>query len=394
MDGFDSLGVGAGAGAGALLQRQQNRHGFSSGSGRRRRASFLLFVILPTLVATVYYGLFAAPQYVSQAQFVVRGQGNQSPGMLSSLLAVGGGSSASEDTYAVQNYIMSRDAAQEMSRQEDLRAVFDRSEADPLSRFPGFFSSDTFESFFRFYQKHIIAELDSTTSISTLTVRTFRAQDSQRIAVAELKAAEQLINRMNDRQRENTISASVHEVSLAENHLRAISAQMAEYRNREALLDPLKQSEPMLKAITDLQAMVTSTQVQLAQLEVSTPDSPMITVYKRRMSALLAQIAHANGGITGSDTSLVPKIMAYEDLTVQRELAEKELVVAATAMQTAKTQADRQLMYLDEISQPNRPDYASYPRSVVSILVVFASFLGLYLMARLLINGAREHQLV
>lgn len=387
MDGFDFLSTELGS-------RSRGWRDLSLRSQLRARGAFIICVLVPTLLAVIYYFGFATPQYVSQAQFVVRGQGNQSSGTLSSLLMSGGGSSASEDTYAVQDFIMSRDAAQAMIKTQKLQAVFDRPEADFLARYPGLLGRKTFEHFFRYYQKHVIAQLDSTTSISTLTVQTFRPEDSRRIAVALLSAAEQLINRMNDRQRQNIVSASVHDVASAEGNLRQISSNMADYRNREAVLDPMKQSEPMLKAVSDLEAMVTSAQVQLAQLETSAPTSPMIPVYKRRMIALRAQIAKSNQGITGSDLSLVPKITAYEDLKVQYDLAEKELVVASTAMQVAKTQADRQSMYLDEISEPNLPDYAAYPRSVVSCVVVFATFFGLYLMGRLLINGAREHELI
>ncbi len=355
---------------------------------------FLIFVMLPTLLAAVYYFGIAAPQYVSEAQFVVRGQGSQPSGMLSSLLLSGGGGSASEDTYAVEDYVMSRDAAQEMMRTQSLKTVFDRPEGDRLARFPDPFGRNTFEHFFHYYQNHVIAELDSTTSISTLTVRTFRAADSQRVVAALLASGERLVNRMNARQRANMISSATREVDEAEDRLRGVAAQMAAYRNREALLDPLKQSVPMMKDISDLQTMLTTTQVQIAQLRTSAPDSPLIPVYERRTAALKEQIAQSARGITGSDQSLVPKITAYDDLTIQRDLAEKQLTAAATALGTAKAQADRQSLWLEEITAPNLADYPVYPRSTVSVLVVFASLLGLYLIARLVISGAREHKIV
>ena len=137
-----------------------------------------------------------------------------------------------------------------------------------------------------------------------------------------------------------------------------------------------------------------SCRVQIAQLRNSAPDSPLIPVYERRTAALKAQIAQSARGITGSDQSLVPKITAYDDLTIQRDLAEKQLTAAATALGTAKAQADRQALWLEEITTPNLADYPVYPRSIVSILIVFASFLGLYLIARLVISGAREHKIV
>ena len=331
---------------------------------------------------------------MSDALFVGRGHNNQAPGgRASRRQTAGGGGSATEDTYVVQNYMMSRDAAKYLIRTENLRAVFDRPGADLLARFPNPFHGTTFEHFFRHYQNQVAAELDSTTGISTLTVRTFRPDDSQRVAGALLGAAEQLVNRMNERQRQNMISSSEHEVADAERALRDVAARIGEYRNREALLDPMKQSAPILKDINDLQTMLSTTQVQIAQLRASAPNSPLLPVYERRVQALQAQIALAGTTVTGSDQSLVPKITAYDDLTIQRELLEKQLATSTAALETAKVQADRQQLFLDAVVQPNQPDYAAYPRSIVSTLVVFVSALGLYLMGRLLIAGAREHRI-
>lgn len=380
------------------IESHQNRIAGSRHASARARwighLPFLLLVILPTLVCGIYFAAFATPQYVSQAEFVVRGQGAASSGPLSSLLQTAGGSSASEDTYAVQDYIMSRDAATNMVDTIGLKNIFNRPDVDRFSRFPGVFGWSSFESFHSFYAKHVIAELDSTTGISTLSVRTFRAQDSQALARALLVSAESLVNRMNERQRENTLRNSLREVSDDQVNLRDIGQKIAVYRNREAMLDPMKQSVPMLKDISELQTMLTNTTVQIAQLLASAPNSPLLAVYQRRVAALRNQIALSSTNITGSDKSLVPKITEYDDLLLRQEVAEKELTSAITALDAAKLQANRQVLYLDEITQPNAPDYAAYPKGLVKTAVVFASLLGLFLMIRLIISGAREHNLV
>lgn len=360
----------------------------------KRNAGFCGFVVLPTVVSAVYFAVFASPQYVSEAQFIVQGQHNQSNLMLAGLLEAGGGGSASEDTYAVQDYVTSRDAAQLLLRTENLGAAYQTPAADALARFPNFYSGHTFEHFYTYYRRHVIAELDTTTGVSTLQVRTFNAQDSQRIARALVTAAENLVNRMNDRQRENTIAASEKELDEAIQKLSIVNKKIDAYRDEIAMLNPNLQSQPVLKDIAALQTTVTTTRVELAQLQRSTPNSPLIEVYKRRLAALDAEISHAETGITGSDASFVPKISGYESLVFQRTLYEKEVSAADAGVATAKLQADRQLLYLNEITQPNLPDYAAYPHAVANVAVVFATMLGLYLMAMLLISGAREHKLV
>lgn len=359
-----------------------------------RNKGFCGFVIAPTLASALYFAAFASPQYVSEAQFIVQGQHNQSSTMLAGLLEASGGGSASEDTYAVQDYVTSRDAAQLLLKTEKLASAYDNASADALARFPNFYSGHTFEHFYSYYRRHVIAELDTTTGVSTLRVRTFNPEDSQRIARALVAAAEKLVNEMNSRQRENTIAAATKELDASLQKLEKVNAKIDTYRDQIAMLNPSLQSQPVLKDIAALQTAVTTSRVQLAQLQRSTPSSPLIEVYKRRLSALDAEIVHTETGITGSDTSFVPKISGYESLVFQRTLLEKEISAADSGVAAAKLQAAKQQLFLNEISQPNLPDYAEYPRATADIAVVFATTMGLYLMAMLLISGAREHKLV
>jgi len=360
----------------------------------RRQKGFFGFVVLPTFASAIYFIVFASPQYVSEAQFIVQGQHNQSSTMLAGLLEASGGASASEDTYAVQDYLTSRDAAELLLRTENLRAAYSNPVGDALARFPNFYSGHTFEHFYRYYRRHVIAELDTTTGVSTLRVRTFDPRDSQRIASALVAAAENLINKLNDRQRENTIAASTRELETSLQKLNAVNKKIDAYRDEIAMINPNLQSQPVLKDIASLQSTVIASRVQLAQLRKSTPHSPLIEVYKRRLNALEAEISHVETRITGSDTSFVPKISGYENLVFQRTLLEKEVAAADAGVATAKLQAARQLLYLNEISLPNLPDYPIYPKVIADIATVFVTTMGIYLMAMLLISGAREHKLV
>jgi capsular polysaccharide transport system permease protein len=348
--------------------------------------------VAPTVATSVYYIAFAADQYVSEAKFVVRGPAAQASGGLSSLLQTAGMSRAPEDTYAVQDFIVSRDALTELIKTQGLRQVFARPESDVLSRFPFYLGGETFEHFYKYYQNHIDVTLDSTTGVSTLTVRTFRPDDSQHIATALLTSAENLINRMNARERENALRAAREEVALAEGRVEGVGIEIAEFRNKESLLDPNKQSVPMLQGINDLQTMLSRTNLQLSQLVLSSPSSPLIADYKRRASALEAQIADAKAKVTGTDASLVPKITAYDRLSLQREFADKQLASSITSLEQARIQAERQQLYLDLIVNPNLADYPAYPKKFATIAVVFATLAGVYFMLALLIAGMREHK--
>ncbi len=356
---------------------------------------FMIFVVLPTTLVFLYLTLIATPQYISEAHFVVRGRSAQSGISLSSILqSSGGGSGAtSENTYVVQDYMQSRDAAELLIKQSSLLDVYRRPEADFIARYPLFGLSHDFEHFYKYYKRHVLVEQDSETNISILTVRTFRAQDSQKIARALLDAGENLVNDINRRQRENLIHATSVEVQESEAKLRDINQKLADYRNVVALIDPMRQSVPMISFVTNLQNMLATTNMQLGQLQKSAPSSPLIAAYQRQADILTEQIRKSGGEITGAKDSLVPKITGYEDLIVQRDIQQRILLSNVASLEAAKQQASQQMIYVDEVAQPNAADWPEYPRDAIVLVITFFSTLGLYLMGKLLISGARERNL-
>ncbi|WP_029336086.1 capsule biosynthesis protein [Komagataeibacter europaeus] len=355
---------------------------------------FMIFVVLPTSLVFLYLTLIATPQYVSEAHFVVRGRSGQSGISLSSILQSSGGSGAtSENTYVVEDYMQSRDAAELLIKQNNLLDIYKRPEADFFARYPMFGMPQDFEHFYLYYKRHVLVEQDSETNISILTVRTFRAEDSQKIARALLDAGENLVNEINRRQRENLIHATSLEMQASETKLRDINQKLAEYRNVVALIDPMRQSVPMINFVTTLQNMLTTTNMQLGQLRQSAPNSPLIAAYQRQADILSEQIKKSGGEITGSNNSLVPKITGYDDLMVQREIQQRILASNVASLEAAKQQADQQMIYVDEVAQPNAADWPEYPRNIIVLIITICSTLGLYVMGRLLIAGAEERNL-
>ena len=379
------------------LRQNVSRQGNPYGPVRNRswtgKLWFALIVLLPTLISACYMFGFAADQYISEARFVVRGPASQTASVLSGILQSTGLSHAQEDTYVVQDYMQSRDAMAELIQSVDLKAIFDRPEADPLFRFPLWKGWASDEHLFKYYKDHVTTELDSTTGVSSLLVRTFRADDSQHIASALLLAGEALVNRMNARQRENSVRQARQDVEAAEVRVSDVGRQIAEFRNRESLLDPTKQSVPLLTGISDLQTSLIKTNLEIAQLTAASPKSPLIVDLQRRAEALRDQITQGRAKVTGSGASLVPKITAFDSLALQQEFADKLLGSAIQSLEAARITAERQELYLETIVNPNLSDYPGSPKRFATVAIVFATFLGLYVCGRLILTAAGEHKL-
>src|ERR1700751_47844 len=92
---------------------------------------------LPTLIAGVYYFAIASDLYLSEAKFIVRSPKQVQASTLGALLQTTGLGRAADDTAAVQDFIMSRDAVRRLEQQDGLRAILGRPEGDLVARFPG-----------------------------------------------------------------------------------------------------------------------------------------------------------------------------------------------------------------------------------------------------------------
>lgn len=358
----------------------------------KKKPALLVIVIIPNLVFAIYLTCLASPQYISEAHFMVRSERSQGT-PLSMLLQAGGETITSENTYAVQDYMMSRDAMNILLKNHDLEKVFNPPTADFIARYPNWYSLNNKESFYRYYKKHVKAEIDAETSLSVLRVRTFSATESQRIAKALLAASEKLVNDINARQRQNLIGAAQKEVDESLKQLKKLQIQLATFRDTTAMIDPEKQSVPLISNKYALQAMLTATQMQLDQTLKTAPDSPAVMVYQRQIAIILQEIKNASATLTGNNQSLVPKLTEFDSLNIQRQLLEKVLISEVGSLEAAKAQANRQMIFLEDVTEPDAPDYPEYPQTIIFIAVFFAATYGLYTMGRLLVAGAREHKI-
>lgn len=360
----------------------------------RRHWVFLLVVVLPTFLMAIYLWAIAAPQYISETHFLVRGksQGLSGMGGLASLLESTHG--GTQDTYAVQDYIISRDAMQMLVHKEGLLNVFNPPHADFWARFPSLFTRKDSESFYQYYRNHIKAQIDAETGISHLTVRAFSPEDAQRIAQRLLVAGEQLVNEMNERQRHNMLATAQQELNETFRELHNAELQLASYRYTNEIIDPVRQATPMVGAAISLETTLSMIEAEKAQLDRTAPGSPLRQVYEQRIKSIKSQLGRAQSHITGHQgLSLVPKLLGYEELEVQKKLLEKRIAIETSAVEIAKGEVDRQMMYITVVAQPSLPDYPEYPRNTIFLLITFFTALGVYVTGALLVSGAREHNL-
>jgi capsular polysaccharide transport system permease protein len=353
---------------------------------------FLATVILPTVLAAVYYGLIASDIYISESRFIVRSpQRPLQPGTLGSLLANAGLTRALDDQHAVHDYMLSRDALRELNEALGLQRKFRDPSIDFLNRFAALDWDDSFEALHRYWARRVSVTLDPKSPISVLRVSAFTAEDAKEINARLLDMAERLVNEMSERARTDIVRFAAREVEQAERKVKQAALAVAAFRRDKTVVDPERQSVEQLRQVGRLQEELIATRTQIAQVRATSPDNPQIAVLMTRANALQKEIDAETARIAGRGGSLTDKAAQYLQVALEREFAEKQLAAALVMLETARHEAQRQQLYLERVVQPSLPDYAQEPRRVRNTVIVFVIGLISWALLVLLVTAVKEH---
>lgn len=359
---------------------------------RRFDRLFLVFVVVPTAIAAIYYFVFASDVYVSESRFVVRSPDKPAQTGIGVLLKGVGFSNAGDEIFAVRDFVVSRDALRQLNHDGFVTKAFTRPGISVFDRFDPFGRATSEEKLFKYYQKHVAVDYDASSSILRLYVRGFDSQSSQVINLRLLELSEQLVNRLNSRGQQDLVRFARTEVSDAKNRAQTAGRALASFRNRAGVVDPEKQATVQLQLVSKLQDELIATRTLLRQLSTFTPANPQIPSLRVRAAGLEFEIRNAMSAVTGGARSFAGTAAEYQRLQLESQIADRQLASAMTSQAEAINEARRKQAYVERIVPPNLPDYPLEPRRFRGVLAIFALGLVVWLVARMLMAGIREHQ--
>jgi capsular polysaccharide transport system permease protein len=359
----------------------------------QKRRWFILVVFVPTILAALYYGLFASDVYVSESRFVVKSadQKQSQVTSLANLVQTTGLSGSQEQTNEILAYIQSRDALRSLEQNASIREKFSLERVDPLSRFPMPFSRDSFESLYKYYGKMVDASLDSETETAVIQVRAFSPLDAYQINRRLLDLSEAMVNRLNARAQTQGITEAQKQVEIAIARTRFARAALAQYRNSQSLIDPDKQAQGVLDITNSMITVRATLQAQLDLMQRSTPNNPSIPTLRSRINAISAQIASQDSRIVGTNSAIASKMGGFENIQAEQDFASQNLDTANAALVKARADALHKQFYLERIVDPNVPDMALLPKRLLNTIVVAAVTTLLYFIGWMFVVGILEH---
>ena len=363
-------------------------------SDRVKRISplFLVAVVIPTLLAILYFGFIASDVYISESRFTVRSPEKSTPSGLGALFKSSGFSSAGDEVYAAQDYVLSRDALHALNQEKAFTRAYSAPYISAFDRFSGIGSGSTFEDLYKYYKKKVDVKYDTSSSIVTLTVRAFTPQDAARFNRQLLEMAEATVNNLNERGRQDLIRFAQREVNEAKTQSQNAALALSAYRNAAGVVDPEKQATVQIQMISKLQDELIATRTQLTETRTVSPQNPQIEVLAARAQSLNDEINKQLGLVAGSSKSLSSRAAQYQRLWLENEFAGKQLASAMASLDSARNEANRKQAYVQRVVQPNVPDEPLEPRRWRGILSTFILGLAAWGIISMLVAGMLEHQ--
>lgn len=358
---------------------------------RRLDPLFAALVIVPTMLASLYFGVLASDVYVSESRFIVRSPSKPNLSPLGVVLSGGSIVGASEESKAVSEFLSSREALSKIDQDGYVKRAWAAPTIFWADRF-GLLGADTTEDLFEYYLGKVKAEDSPTTMVTVLTVRSFDPQTAQGINRRLLEQSEVLVNELSDRARKDAIAFAEGQLAIARQEAKTAALALSAFRDQEGVIDPELQASAGLQMISKLQDELIASQTQLLQLETYTPQASQIPFVRTRVRNLERAIADQTAQLAGGRGSLSSASARYQELRLASEYAEKQLAIALSTYQDAQAEARRKQAYVERISQPSLPDDAAYPRRLRSILATFVLGLLAWGVVAMLLIGIREHR--
>jgi capsular polysaccharide transport system permease protein len=355
--------------------------------------SFAIVVIVPVVVASLYFAFLASDQFVSELRFAVRGSTERLPG--ADALGVTGGLAylnSSQEVYAIADYIRSRAAVEEVGRTIDLRRLFRAGGADWFSRLKHETSG---EELLRYWRKMITVSTEAVSGLVSIEVRAFTREDAVAVASAIRGASETLVNRMQQRPREDMVVRAESEVRVARERAAQARDAVARYRASQSIVDPLDTARSLIDNVTELKANLIALDVELASAKAATgANAPSVQPLQARRDSLNEQVQKLQRRITSSNAGerTSARLMAdYDKVEIGSTLAEQQVAVAEKTLDQLRIEAHHRQIYIDVIEGPTTPQSALFPERTLSVAKIAIGALGLWGVAFMAFAGVRDH---
>jgi len=377
-------------------RRAQEIMAIQKDMARRRRsrmrmlfARLAAFVLLPTLIAGWYFFAVATPMYASKSEFLIL-KAETGGGAMGGLFS-GTQFATNQDAIAVQSYLTSKDAMLRLDEDEGFKAHFSQPDLDPLRRLE---PDATSEDMFKLYKKYVQIGYDPTEGVIRMEVAAANPQVAANFSTALIGYAEERVDNLSARKRENAVKDAQLGLEEAEAARRVAQERLVRLQQDSAVLDPRARIGSLQARIESVETQLQEKNLQLqALMDNARPNRSRVEGVEadiRRLDALKAEINAEMTAESAGAGSLAETAVQIQ--LAEADLATRDMMLAAALerLDQARRDADSQARYLTTSVYPLAAQDPSYPRAFENTLLTFLIFSGIYLLISLTASILRE----
>ena len=356
---------------------------------RRRRKLVLLltrlsfFVFLPTILVSYYFTVLATPMFATNSEFVIQqAEPSSGAGGFGNMFA-GTSMATQQDSITVQSYLASRAALVRLNEDHGFSTHFSSEGIDEIQRLAPDASN---EDVFNVYKKRVKISYDPTEGILRMEAIAASPQASQQFSEALIGYAEEQVDQLTRRLREDQMAGARSSYESAELRRSEALAAWLQIQEDTAILDPVSQGNAIIQQVSALETQRQQLVLSLAaKTSVRRPNEAQVASLNAQIASLENLILELrnqmtsvseNGSIASRNTELR---IAEENYNFQLVIVQQSLA----QMEAAQIEASRQVRYLSLGVEPVAPDEATYPRAFENTILAFLIFAGIYLMISL-----------
>lgn len=367
---------------------------------RRRKRMLLLaarlfvFVTIPTALVAYYFFFLATPLYATNTEFVIQQADSTQPsssGALGGMLGGAGLGGSSADSVTVQSFLQSRDALRRLDADHGFKEHFSGDNIDMLRRLA---PDATDEAAYRLYKRQIKVGFDPTEGVVKLEVIAADPATSELFAQALLGYAEEQVDSLTQRLRENQMRDALQSYEDAERRMEEARIAAVNLQENFNVMSGEVEVTILSQQISTLETELSQARLSLQEMMSNArPNPARVDPLRRRVNNLEAEIANLRGGMTqGIEGGNSLARMQSELISAEADVQTRQMLLAQSLqmVETARLEANRQVRYLSVGVRPIAPDEPTYPRAVENTFLAFLVFSGVYLMLSMTAAILRE----
>jgi capsular polysaccharide transport system permease protein len=214
-----------------------------------------------------------------------------------------------------------------------------------------------------------------------------------------LQSGEKRLNSISMRSRNDTLKMADSEMAESIKRMNESGEKLSSFRLKHKMIDPTQTAVAQASITTKLEEELVSKMAERASLlTYMQASAPQVITLKKRIDSLRRTLDAENEKnveslLAQDDPEKARALMdEYNQLVIDREVAEKAYVASTQFLETARLDALSQRRYVMVFSYPRLPEEAAEPLRLRNIAIVLVFSLLLWGIGQMILATVKEHR--